>query len=175
MFNIGDKVFKGNYSRLEKWITCPDCLGSKRVKMILGDASEVIIECGGCDPGGYQPSIGLVRQYEYGIEVKSYIVTGVRQNTEKVEYELNCSDGSCCIGYPKDTFSTEEEALAAAEVGRKEAEAEENKRWLAKTKDHRSWKWNAAYHRRCIKDLERQLEFHRGKVQVCAAKAKEEA
>jgi hypothetical protein len=44
---------------------------------------------------------------------------------------------------------------------------------MAKTKDHRSWAWNASYHRRNIKDLERQLEYHRSKLAVCAANAKE--
>ena len=173
MFKIGDTVFKANYGRHEKWITCPDCLGSSHVKMILGDGTEVTIECGGCDPGGYEPSTGSIKQYDYSTEVKSYTVTGVCMHGDEVKYELNNFGG----GYwhsadDKDVFATNEEAFARGEQLRQEHEAAENKRWLAKTKDHHSWKWNASYHRRCIKDLERQLEYHRGKVQVCAAKSK---
>ena len=64
MFKIGDKVFQANYGRHERWIVCPDCLGTKHVKVILGDGTEVQIECGGCDPGGYEPSLGRIWQYD---------------------------------------------------------------------------------------------------------------
>ena len=176
MFNIGDKVFKARYEKQEKWVTCPDCLGSRRVKMVLGDGTEILIECGGCDPGGYQPSTGRIRQYDYATVVKEYTVTGVNTRANEVGYELdNCGAGSYYTGTDKDVFGTVEEAQADGDNQRAEHEASENKRLMAKTKDHKSWAWNATYHRRCIKDHERQLEYHRAKVQVCAAKAKEPA
>ena len=173
MFKIGDKVFKVTYSRQEKWVVCPDCLGSKHVKMILGDGTEVIIECGGCDPGGYRASTGSIKQYEFATVVKAYTVTGISTRGSEVRYELDNYGGSYWTGEEKELFATTEEAQADGERLRLEHEAEENKRWMAKTKDHKSWAWNATYHRRCIKDHERQLEYHRSKVQICAAKAKE--
>ncbi len=176
MFKIGDKVFRARYDRHEKWVVCPDCLGSRTVKMILGDGTEITIECGGCDPGGYQPSIGKIKQYEYATRVWEHTVTGVCMHGTELKYELdNFGSGGYWSGDDSNVFATMEEAQAEGERQRLEHEAEENKRWMSKTKDHHSWKWNAAYHRRCIKDLERQLEYHRGKVQVCAAKAKEAA
>ena len=173
MFSIGAKVFKANYARHERWITCPDCLGSKTVKMILGDGTEVIIECGGCDPGGYQGSTGRIKQYDWAVNVKEMTVTGVCMKADSVSYELNGDGTSYYSTTDKDTFATPEEAHAYGDIARLEHEADENKRLLAKTKDERSWKWNATYHRRCIADHERQLAYHRAKVQVCAAKAKE--
>jgi hypothetical protein len=174
MFNIGDTVFKVRYEKREQWVTCPDCLGSKHVKMILGDGTEVVIECGGCDPGGYRPSVGAIKQYEYETVVNEHQVTGVNVRANEIGYELdNFGTGGYWTGTDKDTFGTRGEAQADGERQRLEHQAEENRRWMAKTKDHKSWAWNATYHRRCIKDHERQLEYHRGKVQVCAAKAKE--
>lgn len=170
-FKIGDTAFRASYDKQPKWITCPDCLGSKHVKMILGDGTEVTIECGGCDPGGYEPSKGVIRQYDYVTVVKEFTVTGVNVRAEEINYELNnFGGGSYYSSDEKDLFETREEAQADGERQRREHEAEENKRFMAKTKNHHSWKWNATYHRRCIADLERQLEYHRGKVQVCAAK-----
>jgi hypothetical protein len=176
MFALGDKVFKANYGRHEKWVVCPDCFGSKHVKVVLGDGTEIVIECGGCDPGGYQPSTGRIRQYEYSTEVKEYTVTGISTGArDGVRYELNnFGGGSYYTGDGDEVFGTREEAYADGEKKRLEHESEENKRWMAKTKNHRSWSWNATYHRNCIKDLERQIEHHRRKVQICAAKAKEE-
>lgn len=173
MFKIGDRVFKANYGRHEKWITCPDCLGSKRVRVVLGDETEVSIECGGCYPGGYDPSLGIIRQYDYSTEVKRYEVTGICMHGTEVEYQLDNFGGSYHTAKDSEVFGTHEEAHAYGELQRVKHEAEENMRWLAKTKDHKSWAWNATYHRRCAKKAEEEADYHRRKAQVCAAKAKE--
>lgn len=175
MFKIGDQVFQASYGRTERWIICPDCLGSKTVRVILGDDTEVKIECGGCTPGGYEPPWGRIRQYDYAVEVKERTVTGICMHGSEVKYEMNNFGGSYYTGDEKDVFATADEARADGERRRVEHEAEENRRWLAKTKDHKSWAWNATYHRRCAKEHERQLEYHRSKALVCAAKAKEPA
>lgn len=174
-FEIGDTVFNASYEWAEKFVTCPDCLGSKHVKVVLGDGTEITIECGGCDPGGYNGSTGTIRQYDYQTRINQHTVTGVRLSSDGVEYDLDhYGAGVYYTGTSKNTFATKEEALAAGEAQKAEHEAEENKRFMAKTKDGKSWAWNATYHRRCIKDLERQIEYHRSKVQICAAKAKQE-
>ena len=171
MFNIGDKVFMATYGRNDKFVTCPDCLGSKQVKVVLGDGTEILIECGGCDPGGYQCSTGRIRQYDYSVEAIERTVTGVKTTMSGTEYELDNFGGcSYYTGDQSKVFATEELAIAAVNLLKQQFEDEENKRLMAKTKDHKSWAWNATYHRRCIKDLERQLEHHRTKVEICATK-----
>lgn len=175
-FKIGDRVFMSSYDRGEKYITCPDCGGSQKVRMILADDTEIHIECGGCDPGGYRGSTGKVKQYEFSVVVTPYTVTGVKASIHEVEYELD-NFGGCAyrIGKNDNLFPDEQSAMAGGEIKKLEHEAEENKRLLSKTKDAKSWAWNATYHRKCIKDAETQLAYHRSKVQVCAAKAKESA
>ena len=175
MFNIGDKVYRADYGRNEKWITCPDCLGSARVKVVLGDGTEVSIECGGCNPGGYNPSLGRIKQYEFSASARRYTVTGIRTSaTNPTEYELdNFGGSSYTIGEEGALFATEAEAVAYGEARGKELQAEENRRLLMKTKDSKSWSWNYSYHMKCIKDLERQLEYHKQKAQVCKANARQ--
>ena len=172
MFKIGDKVFKARYERQEKWVVCPDCLGSKHVKMILGDGTEVIIECGGCDPGGCRASTGSIKQYEFATDVREHTVTGISTGGHEVHYELDNYGGSYWTGNEKELFATREEAQAEGERLRLEHEAEENKRWMAKTKDHKSWAWNYRYHRDCIKRAEKEIEYHSKKAQICLAKDK---
>ena len=175
MFSIGQIVFKATYRRTEKLVTCPDCLGSRRVKMVLGDGTELLIECGGCDPDGYRASTGTIKQYDFAVQVKSYTVTGVNTRANAVSYELDNFGGSYHTGTESDVFATADEAQAFGDSLRAEHEADENKRWMSKTKDAKSWAWNASYHRKCIKQAEKDLEYHRGKVQVCAAHGKSNA
>jgi hypothetical protein len=172
MFKIGDKVFQASYGRQERWITCPDCLGSKRVKVILGDGTEVSIECGGCYPGGYEPSRGAIRQYDFAVEVTERTVTGVCMHGTEVKYELDNHGGSYYTGDDTTVFATVEEARAKGERDKAEHEEAENKRFLAKTKDHHSWAWNSTYHRRCAEKARKEMEYHQDKARVCAAKAK---
>lgn len=174
-FNIGDIVYQSEYGRQEHFITCPDCIGSKRVKVILGDGTEISIECGGCDPGGYEPSRGVIRQYRYEAKAMRRTVTGLQINAAGVEYQLDGTSGGWRCGTPETVFATEAEAVAAGEAKKAEAEAEENRRYLAKTKNEKSWAWNASYHTRCAKRAEADLEYHRGKAIVCKAHVKEVA
>lgn len=172
-FQIGDSVFKAKYDRVETWVTCPDCLGSKTVRVILGDGTELTIECGGCDPGGYMPSAGRIKQYVCGTVATPYVITGVKVTAACVEYDLNnFGQGSYCTAKEEQLFATSEEAFAWGEIEKIEHEAEENKRLMAKTKDGKSWAWNATYHRKCLKEAERQIEYHRTKIKICEAKVK---
>lgn len=173
-FKIGDRVFMGRYDRVGTHVVCPDCLGSKKVKVVLGDGSEWNIECGGCDPGGYIGSTGTIKQYEYTSIATPHKVTAVKASTSGVSYELdNFGGGSYYVPDENKVFSTSEEAMADADKQKADHEAEENRRLMAKTKDAKSWAWNLTYHRRCIKDHERQLEYHRAKVQLCESKTKD--
>ncbi len=172
-FNIGDSVFKARYERVETYVTCPDCLGSKTVRVILGDGTELTIACGGCDPGGYMPSTGRIKQYAYGTIATPYTVTGVKVTADAVEYDLNnFGQGSYYMAKEEQLFATSEEAFTWGETEKIAHEAEENKRLMAKTKDTKSWAWNATYHRKCIKDAEKAIAYHRTKVQICVAKAR---
>lgn len=176
VFKIGDTVFQASYGRREHWIICPDCSGSRTLRVILGDDTEVNIECVGCKLG-YEAPTGRIRQYEYSVETKERTVTGVCMHGEKVSYEMNNFGVGCSYytGDAHEVFATHDEAQAYGEQRRLEHEAEENKRWLAKTKDHRSWGWNTSYHRREAERARKDMEYHQAKAQVCAAKAKEKA
>ena len=178
MLNMGDKVYRATYKETEKFITCPDCCGTKHVSVILGDGTSVTIECGGCDPGGYQSSTGAIKQYEYKVEVVECTVVGVRAQYGEIEYDLlpRFNVNSFCYYTVKDeeVFCTHQEAAEYGEVLRLKHESEANKRLMAKTKDHKSWAWNAAYHMRCIKKLEAELEYHKSKAIICREKSKSE-
>lgn len=173
-FGIGDTVFMADYARRERRITCPDCLGSKRVRVILADDTEVSIECGGCDPGGYRPSQGFILQWDYEVTTRKHIVSGVTVGFSKpVEYRLDESDGRCYLGSESTVFGTVEEAIAYGETLREDHESARNKEALSKTRGEKSWKWNAAYHRQQATRCRTELAYHEAKAVVCKANVEE--
>lgn len=172
-FEIGQTVYRSDFDRRERRIVCPDCLGSKRVKVVLADETEISIECGGCDPGGCEPSRGYLLQWDYAVQTRKHTVSTVTTKAEgPTEYRLDLSNGRAYIGDDTNTFGTEEEALAYGETLRAKAEDEANTRALAKTRDEKSWKWNYAYHKRAAEQARRDLAWHEAKAIVCKAKVK---
>ena len=175
-FKIGDEVFKARYDKVETFVTCPDCGGTRYVRVLLHDDTEIRVECGCCNRGGYQPSTGQIKQYQYTTFASPYTVTGISTRSDNISYELNnFGSGMYWTGDESELFPTIVEAMEAGEKKKAAHEAEENKRLMAKTKDAKSWAWNAAYHRNCIKKAEQDIEYHRSKVQIFASKAKEKA
>lgn len=177
MFKLGDTVFMANYDREETSIVCPDCLGTTKVRVILGDGTELKIECGGCDPGGLKESTGRIRQYDYAIRIVKRTITGINLGDCDVEYRMDGREGHCYIGSQNGdnrVFATKEEAKVSGEELRQKHEDEENKRLLAKTQNHKNWSWNMSYHRKEIKRLECSLAYHHSKVEICKSHVKEE-
>ena len=174
-FNIGDKVFRGQYAFTEERETCPDCFGKLKLTVILGDDSTVEIPCAGCSVG-YDPPRGEVKTRRYKTVVKPHIVTGLTISGDKTEYQLDGSygeSGSSWINSPEEaTFATEAEAMEYAESKRIEREKKENRRLHAKTQDHRSWAWHVTYHRKELKRSEREVERHRIALGIAQSKAK---
>lgn len=168
-FNIGDKVWTGTYTRSERSIVCPDCLGTKKVIVILGGI-EYSVDCGGCYPGGLEPPTGMIRQYDYMAVVEPHIIQQVSAEMKwgVVEYEYRWEYGR---GSTLGVFETEGEALAAAEAEREAYQADENKRLMAKTNNKKSYAWNASYHRKEAERATHDLEYHTSKAIVMEKKS----
>lgn len=171
-FNIGDKVYVATFGRKAITVPCPDCFGSTRLSVILGDDTEVSIECVGCTPGGFNPPRGFITNYEWAASASRQTVTGVEEQIEdgEIKYRYHFAGGYC--DYDGKTFATEEEALVKANELRQAHEDDENRRLMAKTKDKRSWAWNVHYHRQCAERARKDLAYHEDKARICAAKAK---
>jgi hypothetical protein len=169
MFNIGDKLFLASCDNQDKHILCPDCLGKKRLTVIMGDGEYVSIPCANCGTGYNEPS-GYVRIYEYMPKVREVIITGVQiAQGQPTEYRSDCYSLQ-----EENLFKTKEEAeIKAKELADKHSK-EELDRFNRKEKDTRSWAFNVSYHRQCIKRAEKDLEYHRGKLLIASSKVRAE-
>lgn len=117
---------------------------------------------------GYDPPRGTVRCYERTGRAHRGTINGIEVSFDKIEYRV-------------DGWIIEEDRLSDSEAGAlgiaarmaAEYDAEERRRILNKEKDTRSWAWNASYHRKCIKEAQRTIEYHTTKLSVAAIRAKE--
>lgn len=171
MFKVGDVVFHAKCGMTEKWIQCPDCFGTEKLKVILGDGTELLLDCMGCAPGMQSP-MGVIKSYQWAADVEKRVITGMTLNGDKVEYHSHVTD--CCWNTlkPEDTFATIEEAAVRA----KELEAihtqEEAERLLRKERDTKSWAWHVSYYRGKIRRAKQDIEYAEKRLGIAQQKAK---
>lgn len=167
-YNVGDEVWLIQSGNTQRWVECPDCLGQLCLTVILGDGSQVSIDCD-CCRAGYGGCRGMVLTYVWHCGVISRRVTGMQIDGEKVEYKF------VDVYHPDNVYATKEEAEAAMVGVLAQHEADEAHRF-AHVKDRQgrnhTWAWNVTYHRRSAKEAKRQLEYHESKLAVANAKAK---
>lgn len=168
-YEIGQEVWVATWEATTDYITCPDCGGTGRVRVIHHDDTEMSIECAGCS-AGYEPPKGYVKVYVRHARAEQTKITGVEVSNGKTEWR---TAKSWCLD-EADIFLTEAEAMAAALLKAAKADAEEREKINAKEKPTRTWSWNAHYHRRQIKEAQRNLEYHTKKLAAANLKARSE-
>ena len=171
MFDIGDKVWVANWDKGKRWETCPHCLGEKHLTIIMGDKTQVSIDCVCCVETWR--SSGKIAVYDYIPNAKEVILDGYEVKSEKGEKKT--SYRSYCREFDN-VFATKEEALAFA-LAKIEQQKTEDKRNMEynKEKAGKTWAHNATYHIEAIKGFEKQIEYHKSKLAVAESHIKKEA
>ena len=173
-FKIGDHVWRASFGSTERYVECPDCGGTGRLRVTFHDETTVSIDCQNCS-AGYNPPTGRVKLYSRSGEATMHMVAGIEMETDGIRYRLGVPGaGHYYIGEAHNVFATKDEALARAAELAKEADAEAEAAFLRKEKDTRTWAWNASYHRNEIKRHKQQIEYHTRKLTVASLKAKED-
>lgn len=157
---------------------CPHCLGSRIVTVLFGDGEKATFDCGLC-ARGYEGSFGVIEDYEYIASADQRTVGGVESEQSpkgiKYRYRYNVRDGCYNISDGSEVFATQEEALKrSSELAAIHHKAHADCLEWKKEDTKRTWAWNASYHRRNIKEAQRQLEYHTKKLAVASAKSKED-
>jgi hypothetical protein len=170
MFDIGDKVWVARWSKDKRWETCPHCLGEKYLTIIMGDKTEVSIDCVCCMDTWR--SSGKIAIYDYIPNAEEVKLDGYEVKTTKGKRETTYRSGSC--GFDN-VFATKEEALSFA-LAKIEQEREEDKRRIEynKEKAEKTWAQNATCHIEAIKGFEKQIEYHKAKLAVSESHVKKQ-
>jgi len=167
---IGDTVWHCDKGRRQTYVMCPDCMGSGRLTVIMGDGTHVGIDCECCREGAYHT--GRVSTYEWSAKCIQGEICGMEVSGKKVEYQI----GTPCSHYTRpenEVFDNLEGCEVHAAIAKAEFEIEEQQALQQKFKLNKNWAWNATYHRRMIRDAREQIEYHTKKLEVAKVKAKE--
>lgn len=163
-FNIGDTAYFASAGQEPSWITCPECLGSGRLRVILGDDSEVSIACVCCERG-YEGSPGKIQTRVLHASVEGFLVTGVETHMRDDVLTVRYSNRQWSVEADR-LFATYAEAFAQAEVLVAAKQAEETKRLSYKMKQTRTWTWNVSYYRREIRNAQQTIERMQARLNV---------
>ncbi len=167
-FNIGDTVYSASCYWGTTYITCPDCGGEGRLRVIFHDGEEVSIACQNCSRG-YEPPTGKMQIYGYIAEANERVITGMEINASRpTEYRAGQY-----ILKEDNLFSSKADAMDKAKEHQIELEKEQQEKINNKEKDTRTWAWNASYHKREIKRQEKSIEYHKACLAVANLKKKE--
>lgn len=167
-YEIGQEVWVAAFEPRETSVTCPDCGGTGRLRVMFADDSIVSIDCAACGPG-YNPPTGRIRVSDRRPVATRTTITGVEISDGKTEWRT----GESYRVQEHNLFDNEADCLVRAREFAAEHDREERERVNRKEKDTKSWGWHAVYHRREIKSAERKIEYHTKKLAVASLKAKE--
>ncbi len=174
-YNIGDKVWYASYANRETTVLCDDCYGTGLLHVTLGNGETFAIECTNCVSSDWsRKPTGYMKRYNYEKKAEYSTITGVNITGNGVGYTISVNGGMYTIRTPEEISDTEEGALLYASKLAEEAEVAATDRFnRCKENGKRTWAWNVSYHRKCIKEAERQLAYHKAKLSIAALKVKD--
>jgi len=157
IYSVGDKVWVVKIRSTKEEIPCPVCFGDLVVIMILGDGTQVELDCNFCAPG-YSPPTGKVDNghYECTARPLCLVLTGVDQRRRDGKMDVTYWSG--CNGYNADRVgATQEEALELGAIEGAKINERKDLNLQRKFKDHKNYTWNAGYY---MREAKRSLEEH---------------
>lgn len=171
-YKIGDKVWWAHCDTREVAYDCPVCFRKKKVTIILGDGSLIETPCDYCGKG-YEGPKGYEKEWEWVAAPELITIDGVSVDERDGERNVRYSHCNYSL-YPEDVYDTQEEAQKRCEERSAEhAEQQKQNKHARAQSSHKSFSWHVGYSRKKIKELEREIEWHRARVIELTPKIRE--
>jgi len=171
-FNIGDTAYVARAGQEQIWITCPECCGSGRLRVILGDESQVSIACVCCERG-YEGSPGRIQTYAFVARTEEVTITGIESHTNESGVLTTYKFSGCYVEDEKNLFITRDAAIIRAATLAEKHQVEETKRLKYKEKQHKTWASNVAYWRSQIRRAKEDIVRYEARLAVAPKNLKE--
>jgi ribosomal protein S27E len=159
----GQQLWRATFDAEETSVVCPECGGTRHIRVVLYDGTELAINCQGC-ARGFVPPTGFVPVYDRAPRAEAIIVTGFEVDGDKTEYRTDTTYRVL----EDDLYERQEDALAAAHALAARFDREERERVAKKEKPTRSWSWHVHYHRQQIREAEKSIAYHQAAARVRA-------
>ena len=162
---LGVTLWHASHGAGEEWITCPECLGTKELKLTLANGEEYMVDCRCCQ-SGYEAPLGLIRRYRYDFKPVPFIARRWGTDGDKFWFSEQSPHANCWTRVDQDDLFTDETACRArcdqrnAELATQQEEQQYN-RLMSKRKDLawsvHYWRSQLARHRRDAELVEKRL------------------
>jgi|ERR1039458_3737420 hypothetical protein len=173
MLALGDSKWIAKAAQHSKVsVPCPDCFGKKFLTVTLGDDSQVTIDCSTC-ASGFESPRGYVLIDHYEPDAERVTIRSIE--LESIDNQPVYSGETFYRLLESELFEHYSEALARAVIKARLLAVEAEARFQRKEKDTHTWAWNVTYHRRSLKEAQRQLDYHTAKLAVSLPHKKDEA
>lgn len=161
-FKIGDVYYRPISAPRQTTITCPICAGKLCITVILGSGEQLLVECDACGTGLSRPN-GKLTEWNQDPATELFEIASIT-SFHNGNWGVKSTSGSTCDFSDLETF--EVDALRVA-TKRSEEVCERNMGVrLHRKKETKKAGWSIQYHRKCIKDAERTIEWHQSKIVV---------
>lgn len=164
-FALGDVLWMPAHAPTQITVPCPVCAGHLFVTIILGDGDQLAVECDACGLG-FEGARGVIQEWQYAPMAIRFEIAAV-SSMHQGRWSVTSTTG----GYAQYEELLQTEAAALAESERRcAAQLESNMQ--SRQRHRRNVKkltWTAQYHRGCIADLQRQIDWHQSKLPQAAA------
>ena len=173
-FALNVQVWWTGYGERETWIECPECCGTKKVTMTLGNGEQYALDCQACSLG-YDPPQGVIKKRERGHKPTPYTPRRVVEVSSKRTTYSEASPEATCFNVVSsdDLYASKEECQAAcAEKDRGFYTEEEQRIRNLLVKARREMAWSVHYWRRKVSELRADLAAAEKRFVECKAKKK---
>lgn len=171
-FNVGDVVWWAKCGRNDVSITCPVCIGKRKVVVILGDGEQVETDCDYCGKG-YEGARGVVTEYQWVAAIEQVSIDKKEVNESEKGRSVEYRHGYHCLD-STNVFDTKEGAEARVEEMIETHNKEESDRIArGKYNNLKSYSWHVGYHQRELKRAQHDMEYHSKKIVAMKLLAKD--
>jgi hypothetical protein len=169
-YAIGSDLWWVGYGGREDWVTCPECAGTKVVRLTLGNGEQYEIDCRACSVG-YDPPSGVVKHHVYEHRPTPFHARRVEIWGNSFRYGEESPESGCWrpveVG---DLYESREECAARCEALNQERAAQEATRQIQNlASKRRDLAWSVHYWRGQKRRLERELASVNGRLREIAA------
>ena len=141
---------------------CPVCAGDRAITVILGTGERIGVPCEACG-NDYDGPHGVIEEWEHKPGAVPFVPATVESLYDH-RWSLRSTDGA--VADWDELRATEAEALA--EATKRAAAAHEHNMAMSQHKkaNAKEHGWSIRYHRECIARLEREIGWHREKIEA---------
>ena len=158
-FALGVTVWHAAHYLECSWVECPECLGTRKLKVTLANGEEYELECRGCQDG-YEPARGKIKRTRYRCKPLPFTPQRFRIEGDDIWYSESSPEANAYSNTPSADLFVDRDACVVrcdernAELNKQES-ARELQNLMHKRKDYA---WSVHYWRGQLADKRKEIE-----------------